>query len=96
MRPYRTVSPLPIRVRTGGLFSAALSLESPPPGVTRRRVSVEPGLSSPASGGGHPAVWQWDSMGPSGLGQVWARQPVGRRLYAAAASATEHGRFVLL
>jgi len=30
----------------GGLLSVALSLESPPPGVTRHRVSVEPGLSS--------------------------------------------------
>ena len=29
-----------------GLFSVALSLGSPPPGVTRRRVSMEPGLSS--------------------------------------------------
>jgi len=32
----------------GGLLSVALSLGSPPPGVTRHRVSVEPGLSSPA------------------------------------------------
>jgi hypothetical protein len=31
----------------GGLISVALSLGSPPPGVTRHRVSVEPGLSSP-------------------------------------------------
>ena len=30
----------------GGLFSVALSLGLPPPGVTRHRVSVEPGLSS--------------------------------------------------
>src|SRR5512132_3362790 len=47
----------------GGLLSVAMSLESPPPGVTRHRVSVEPGLSSPAalSGeGGHPAVWRSD------------------------------------
>jgi len=35
------------RPRPGGLFSVALSLGSPPPGVTRHRVSVEPGLSSP-------------------------------------------------
>jgi len=44
---------------TGGLLSVALSLGSPPPGVTRHRVPVEPGLSSPeAQGfeGGHPAV----------------------------------------
>ena len=46
MRSYRTVSPLP-RER-GGLISVALSLGSPPPGVTRRYVSVEPGLSSKA------------------------------------------------
>ena len=32
----------------GGLLSVALSLGSPPPGVTRHRVSVEPGLSSSA------------------------------------------------
>ena len=31
----------------GRLLSVALSLGSPPPGVTRHRVSVEPGLSSP-------------------------------------------------
>jgi hypothetical protein len=30
----------------GGLFSVALSLGSPPPGITRHRSSVEPGLSS--------------------------------------------------
>src|SRR5260370_27099146 len=30
----------------GGMFSVALSLGSPPPGVTRHRASVEPGLSS--------------------------------------------------
>ena len=46
-------------VGCGGLFSVALSLGSPPPGVTRHRVSMEPGLSSPALAheGGHPAVW---------------------------------------
>ena len=37
------------RKRAGGLFSVALSLGSPPPGVTRHRVSVEPGLSSPSA-----------------------------------------------
>ncbi len=30
----------------GGLFSVALSLGSPPPAVSRHRISVEPGLSS--------------------------------------------------
>ena len=36
---------------SGGLLSVALSLESPPPDVIRRRASVEPGLSSPACAG---------------------------------------------
>ena len=39
----------PGRSRRGGLLSAALSLGSPPPGVIRHRVSMEPGLSSPAA-----------------------------------------------
>src|SRR5215467_4441209 len=50
VRSYRTISPLPpagIAGRHGGVFSVALSLGSPPPGVTRHRASVEPGLSSP-------------------------------------------------
>ena len=34
---------------SGGLFSVALSLGSLPPGVTRHRPSVEPGLSSTAA-----------------------------------------------
>src|ERR1700722_20174553 len=33
----------------GGLLSVALSLGSPPAGVTRRLITVEPGLSSPVS-----------------------------------------------
>ena len=33
--------------KAGGLLSVALSLGSPPPGVTRHRSSMEPGLSSP-------------------------------------------------
>ena len=54
VRSYRTLSPLPAVApkssRAGGLLSVALSLGSPPPGVTRHRVSVEPGLSSPDPG----------------------------------------------
>ncbi len=46
VRSYRTLSPLPDPEGSGGLLSVALSLGSPPPGVTRHRVSVEPGLSS--------------------------------------------------
>ena len=45
----------------GGLISVALSLRSLSPGVTRHRLSVEPGLSSTTaasrSGSGHPAIW---------------------------------------
>ena len=51
VRSYRTLSPLPRRWPAkagsrGGLLSVALSLGSPPPDLIRRRVSVEPGLSS--------------------------------------------------
>jgi len=57
VRSYRTFSPLP-RMR-GGLFSAALSLGLPPPGVTRHPDPVEPGLSSPLlrkKSSSHPAI----------------------------------------
>ena len=50
VRSYRTISPLPpihpIGRRARRCVSVALSLGSPPPGVTRHRASVEPGLSS--------------------------------------------------
>ena len=46
VRSYRTFSPLPSGCPSGGLFSVALSLGSPPPDVIRHRVSMEPGLSS--------------------------------------------------
>ena len=50
VRPYRTLSPSPAGLALAGrLLSVALSLGSPPPGITRHRVSVEPGLSSPGS-----------------------------------------------
>jgi len=39
----------------GGLLSVALSLGSPPPGVTRHRVVVEPGLSSRPLRGERPS-----------------------------------------
>ena len=56
----------------GGMFSVALSLGSPPPGVTRHRASVEPGLSSLRKSrvawakSGHPTVWH---------GIMWDRAP---------------------
>jgi len=48
VRSYRTVSPLPVfaEAMAGGLFSVALSLGSPPPGITRHLAFPEPGLSS--------------------------------------------------
>ena len=46
VRSYHTLSPLPKAKKPGGLLSVALSLGFPPPGITRHRVSVEPGLSS--------------------------------------------------
>jgi hypothetical protein len=42
--------------KRGGLLSVALSLESPPPGVIRRRVSVEPGLSSRIAASDRPTL----------------------------------------
>ncbi len=63
VRSCRPVSPLPsahgFPCASGGLFSVALSLGSPPPAVSRHRIPVEPGLSSPALAGssGRPAVW---------------------------------------
>jgi hypothetical protein len=83
VRSYRTISPLPpagsrctSRNGLGGMFSVALSLRSPPPGVTRHRASVEPGLSSlrptqraPAKSG-HPTVWH---------GIMWAMLRLSQR-----------------
>src|ERR1700754_1564636 len=46
VRSCRTLSPLPSPEGSGGLLSVALSLGSPPAGVTRHRRSAEPGLSS--------------------------------------------------
>jgi hypothetical protein len=65
VRSYRTLSPLPSKL--GGLLSVALSLRSPPPGITRHRVPVEPGLSSSRGlrdpGSGHPAIWHIFNVG---------------------------------
>ena len=46
--------------KVGGSFSVALSLGSPPPGITRHRLSMEPGLSSPLFGEAavRPAGWR--------------------------------------
>ena len=44
--PFTLAGDRSLRAAAGGLLSVALSLGSPPPGITRHRVSVEPGLSS--------------------------------------------------
>src|SRR5580693_6835191 len=56
--PFHPYPPSP-EATEGGLLSVALSLGSPPAGVTRRLVTVEPGLSSPPPklGSDRPAVW---------------------------------------
>ncbi len=58
---YPTVSPLPRCAEgepwgRGSLFSVALSLGLPPPGVTRHPCQRESGLSSKLSLRGHPAL----------------------------------------
>jgi len=64
VRSCRPVSPLPAGCLAapcaGGLFSVALSLGSPPPGVIRHRIPVEPGLSSTACAAAavRPSGWQ--------------------------------------
>ena len=69
MRSYRTISPLPDAEAAGGLISVALSLGSPPAGVTRRLFAVEPGLSSlPLAGkSDRPAIWSAPKVGRAGL-----------------------------
>ena len=77
---YPTLSPLPSfalrtpegepfvvqRTKEGGLLSVALSLGSPPAGVTRRLFAVEPGLSS------LPPYDERATARPSDPGSGWA------------------------
>ena len=46
---FTLTAPKPRGAKAGGSFSVALSLGSPPPDVIRHRMSMEPGLSSPAA-----------------------------------------------
>ena len=46
---FTLTAPTPRREKASGSFSVALSLGSPPPDVIRHRLSMEPGLSSPAT-----------------------------------------------
>src|SRR5439155_23758967 len=76
----------PDQVR-GGLLSVALSLGSPPAGVTRRHVVVEPGLSSSARRRPRP---------PGRLvraeGDLWRGRGQGRCASSAATAATKRLR----
>ena len=77
--PYRPVEMQASR-RDGGLLSVALSLGLPPPGVTRHRVSVEPGLSSlpPKRKSGRPAIWRPLGNRAPGRGQWRSAEPIRR------------------
>ena len=59
--PHRFTLAVPVN-RAGGLFSVALSLGSPPPAVSRHRVSWSPDFPHPRPfdpcGCGRPANWQ--------------------------------------
>ncbi len=69
-----SLSPRGVRSGLGGLLSVALSLGSPPAGVARRLVAVEPGLSSlpcrhgsaTAQSSGPPPNWAGTRAGSSG------------------------------
>src|SRR5690606_35113819 len=50
----------------GGIISVALSLESPPPGVTRHLVPWSPDF--PPQCGDHPAIWRWGLYTRDGVG----------------------------
>ena len=80
VRSCRAVSPLPAgRVAatcTGGLFSVALSLGSPPPDVIRHRIPVEPGLSSARSPG--RARRQAAAVRPSGDESIAGNRGTGQ------------------
>jgi hypothetical protein len=73
--PHRFTLTFPAN-RAGGLFSVALSLGSPPPAVSRHRVSVEPGLSSPD---GYPSSAAIQPSDPRGLARLRARPGQGGR-----------------
>jgi hypothetical protein len=91
VRSYRTISPLPRltlheAARRGGLFSVALSLGSPPPDVIRHRMSMEPGLSSPATfrplperPSGRLTPKQWGAGGAASRAHTRLAQSAGGR-----------------
>ena len=63
----------------GGLLSVALSLGSPPPGITRHHCFVEPGLSSPNKSWRRPssrlAHPKWARQ------RIWSSSPASKRIH---------------
>ena len=83
VRSYRTFSPLPACPfsASGGLFSVALSLGLPPPGVTRHPDPVEPGLSSPFAEAKAAAIRSSDRTGLyAGYAGMVKQAPLQRKL----------------
>ena len=92
--------------RRGGLFSVALSLGSRPPDVIRHRLSMEPGLSSPATpsltlpacgggkGGAGAAVRPTDRTGMGERGRAVKRRGGGEGRGRRAASVRSRPRCV--
>ena len=75
----RRAKPCVALAEQGGLLSVALSLGSPPAGVTRRLVAVEPGLSSTSRkrDRDRPAVWSELRVGDGEAGvKVEPQAPV--------------------
>ncbi len=89
VRSYRTLSPLPRLCRAkaeGGLLSVALSLGSPPPGVTRRLVPWSPDFPLLGSSG-RPADWSAGLTGTRLGGQETApASSINRRVPLSMAS----------
>jgi len=73
---------------TGGLLSVALSLGSPPPGIIRHRVSVEPGLSSTHLRGPRPSSHLTSGLLYAGRPRQ-SRMSIGRERYFGRAAITE-------
>ena len=82
VRSYRTFSPLPAYPfpASGGLFSVALSLGLPPPGVTRHPDPVEPGLSSPFAETKAAAIRSSDSVHHTLAIPAWSSKRLGQHL----------------
>ena len=99
--PCRPCRPVRRRRRAWRCVSVALSLGSPPPGVTRHRASVEPGLSSlpPTQGrkeSGHPTVWHgtmWDGS-PEAANRGRIAIPICRLVHRKPEPPTTFAQFV--